>query len=567
MRSLAEKYGEETLAAARKHYADALKEETEQIAARIAEGQQVIISHVGDCTCHDHAHTDGEACGFDDLRGFAVHGGAMTESASIQRWRRPWTADSCALHAYLHARNWEDPSVELFDRADVELTPDEPERHFHHWALFEDLSPHGLAPAKIASHAEQVSFAEQWRESLPREARAREVAALVVPGAQVVFAFWSAQKIDESGERAMARELNGDRREPRFRAVAYPFKFPGLAAEDWVMAEEEKTLWGIYLPAEVATATKALPRALAAARAPGAADKLVTGISALDQLAHGAPGLARGVLVVAAGIEGSGKSSLYFEIAETALAAGDVVLWAAHDEKGHRIRERQLKRRGVPPTVAEARPAAELAKLEALDFFVIGAVDLLEISWEAAYDFAAGRPLTVVVDCLQKVNMAGLDEHGQRERIDAALKAIQACQERWPATVLATSEATSSGKAKGSTGIGHAADVVLELSRQRGSDVVRVIVSKNRDGAEQTIEVVLDRVGQRVLAPGAAAKAKASVELRACILEVIDRHGVASQTKIEVECEGFDNKRVRAELKNLVAEGVLAKGPKGFTRP
>jgi hypothetical protein len=572
MSRLAYKYGLETLKAARKYVAEQCAGLAERERERLATHPHATpeVDHDnGSCSCVDHVLTTSTGClglhiGRAPANSLEEFAREMWGGNTIH-WLPDWTGDSYALSWYLRDQYPLDDMSEYaaenlaraiergerFDDRDAEWLPAEP----HHWTVLEDMSPRfGHVPVKVADRADQRAFAEQWRAS-HRSLREREVAVLALPGHQVIFALWSPTKLTEADGRALAWELSGDAAEPRFRAVAYPLTPPDLP-DNWTDYAEGES--AIYLPA-VAAPVVALPKASDLARAPEqASTKILTGINAIDTLSLGAPGIARNSTWVLYGREGSCKSTLAYVVAEAANGVGYTIGWLAHDQESpEQVTARRLQRRGLSFAEAEALPPSELAKLDGDGFEVLGKEWLLEQAWQGLYEEATrrGQPLLMVVDSLHQVLTDGAAS-GQRERLDETLRLVNQCRAKWPATVIVTCEQTDDGKPKGSTSIRHFANVMLHTTR-RGDDL-RIEVAKYTGGREPTFTLKLDALGQRVLDPEAAARAKASAELRAAIVGAVrDLGAKATGQRIEGAITGHDNKVVRAELAAMVASGAL----------
>jgi hypothetical protein len=222
-------------------------------------------------------------------------------------------------------------------------------------------------------------------------------------------------------------------------------------------------------------------------------------------------------------------------------------------------------------SAAQALPAGERAKLDSKPFHVVAGDALVEDAWETAYDVAAGLPVLVIGDSIQKLRARGAIGKGERERIEAVLEAIQECQLKWPATFVATSEiARGSGEAKGSVGIDYTATLQLALTRA-GADV-SVGITKNRDGAESPFKLVLDGDGQR-LTEASAAKAKRTratgageADVWAALRNAIAEHGPLSRKRLELWVKA-GSERLRTVLAQRVELGDLIRERAAYRLP
>jgi len=436
---------------------------------------------------------------FENLRSLIAHNRALTRNLPN------------ALTQAMRFVAWRDG--EEFDERQARYVP-VPRR----WLIGEDrdwIVPPGQSAAM------REDFAQQWRASIP-SLRNQEVAVFVPPGAALQFALWSPTPLDESEVHSYFEALSRSTVDPRYTAVVYPWRMPSV---DWKPA-------CVYLPPTFRTTPSMTFREKASGDdATGAGLLLNTGIESLDkQFRPG--GLPPGARVVIGGLTGQGKTSLALHLAEAAFEQGHFVVWLAYDESQQEIEARRLQRRGVPPDVAQTLPIAELEKLHEQDFFVLPPGEPIETLAQQAHEEAAGRPVLFVIDSIQKVETRAGDGKGERERITAAIDAIQTSQAKYPSIMIMTAEiARGSGATKGSGSIDYGATLALQVRRRETQLFVEI--KKNRHGSERPLQLVLDGKSQRLLDPDTAAVAGARLAVWEQICRALAEHGPLSRSGLE----------------------------------
>jgi KaiC/GvpD/RAD55 family RecA-like ATPase len=417
-----------------------------------------------------------------------------------------------------------------------------------HWTLAFDATeivPIGLRDKCI------LKWLEKWRER-KSAIRGAELCVYAAPGRYPAFVTWLEEPYDASEAHAW---ISRSGFEPIYPGTPwqlvprmnYPFEILGPGIYLAPSAEYRRTL---PKPSELVVK---------------AANRLVTGLDALDSQFRAGRGIPAGARVVIKGPPSAAKTTLALEIAEAAISCGYTVVWLALDEGSQRITARRLQRRGLAPDVAQTLPDAELAKLDEHAFYTPDGGKLEDV-WELAHEIAEGRPLLMVGDSLQKLRASAAEDKGERERIDAVIDAVQECQRKWPATFLATSEqARRSGEAKGSVGIDYGATLALSLSRSGAK--VSVQVTKNRDGSENPFALTLDDVRQRMTDPSCAPDLETGGRVWKEICAALDQHGP------ELSGRGLETwvtakaSAVRQVIREHVEQGDLVRKGTKYRRP
>ncbi len=513
-------------------------------ALRLALGRPLV-----ECAdCFDLAYDyDGEAY---ELRGLGCPGRVYFHlSGTVYRSGLPGD-----IRAYQRARqhNRQLPKLEPHR---LTRGPDEA----HRWALFEDVAERGRLPESLKAHfpVEDVppairAWVEQWRES-HRALQGREMVVAVRPGRSTIFALWFDEPQTMAGVRRFAREhLNPTGAlEPRFLPAPDPCDLSCVVVErtetEYGPKERETELDTacVYLPAEE-TASTVLTLADRKAKAAPALNgpALRTGLAALDaQFREGLDGLPLKARVVIAGPTENAKTTTALHFAETAREAGWFVVWIAIDEEPELVEARLAQRRG--------------ARIEPESFHVVAPDgDPFELLAEMAHREAAGRPVMLVIDSVQKLLTRAGEGKGERERISAAVEVIQACQDRWPSIVVLTSEiARGSGETKGSGSIDYGA--TLSLRVKLTGDRLHVTITKNRYGTKQPITLGVDYAHQRLLESGTAKPDAEAGTLRARILAAVAELGDDASGRGVTDRVTGKAATIRAELRAMVADGSL----------
>jgi predicted ATP-dependent serine protease len=292
---------------------------------------------------------------------------------------------------------------------------------------------------------------------------------------------------------------------------------------------------------------------------------LSTGIPALNSRLPDR-GLVPGFTMVIAGAPGSGKTSLGFEIEESALASGWLVLHWAIDEAPKEIKKRRELRHGhsfAPDNLLH--PSED---------------QLLDDVWLNGTIREDPRDLLIFVDSMQNVHSKNtLGQTILHERLAALFDDIRRCQSIRPAVLVMTSEVNDGGSAKGGTKIAHASRVLISVSVVHEHDhtpEVRVRFEKNRGfGASKApFNVIIDRDSQRIFDPSdrkaCAKKSKARSNetrkrIKEDILSHVRVHGASAKRQIEEAVTG-NNSQKRGVLQELLDTGTLTVDAEGLVR-
>lgn len=419
---------------------------------------------------------------------------------------------------------------------------DRPAYLSRNWALTHDretIVPPGLKGARLQA------WAVQWRD---RAIGDTEAIVFAVPGEHLTFVTWW----DEPTTGVeWAKKLSG--------GVAWDdgARYQAQGYDAYRVPCPPLYLPSAYLESDTADAA-AVFAALSSAR-------LVTGWAALDNLFRGKPGVPMGGRVLVKGDPKHGKSAVAIGLARAAMSQGLCVAWRAEDESVADVMTRRLQQIGLSPREALEPSPEALARLSAQPFLMTDR-GTLEDFWESAHEWAAGRPLVMVADSLQTVPSAAAEGKGEREALEATIKAVIDCQKKWPAIFVATSEITGSARTpKGSGRIAYSFTTLLDV--RRAGAIVSVAVGPSRHNAEGRFDLALDFGRQRLLEPAAVAKAAANAELRADILSAVaEIGGTVPRSKLEGRLTvGAD--RLRVELGAMVDDGVLTRAAKGYQLP
>lgn len=405
-----------------------------------------------------------------------------------------------------------------------------------HWLIA--LDHHWVVPLGQPS-AVLDDYAHRWREA-HHNFRGAEMVVFLPPGEALQFAVWSVKAIGREAVQSYLDALSGHAGEPRYTSVAYPWDPLGVER--------------VYLPPAFEA-----PTSFRTMRADAQTQALVlldTGIGALNKQFRGGAGLPLGARVVIGGLTGQGKTTLGLHLAEAACAQGWFVVWLAYDESCDEIQVRRLQRRGLAPEVAQTLPLAAMAALDALDFFVVPAGAPFEELARDAHGEANGCPVLFVVDSIQKLETRAGEGKGERERITAAVDAIQASQAKYPSTIVMTAEiARGSGATKGSGAIDYGATLALRV--RRSGSVLAVDVVKNRHGSEHAFALHVDFEQQLLSAPAQSAPATPAT-LQRIKDELVAAAGAKPRTRSALaNLVRGNTDAVRAAVAELVDAGEL----------
>jgi len=470
-----------------------------------------------------------------DLEGFAaaVKLGQLirgNEAKDARRMRAWWIANGGTLPEG-NVSGWDD-----FEKREL------------HWVIAYDRkrTVPNLQGARLRE------WALLWRNGV-QGLEGSEVVVFAEPGKPVAFVTWWDRPRSDHDACDWAAQLSGvshDHDDPRFVHVP---DGTWTRLEPWRAWPWRVPCTPIYLPSADAIAAPT-------ARAPGA--RLVTGIAALDGAFRGGRGVPAKARLLVCGDPQQAKTMLLLEPAEAAAAMGWHVLWLSLDDDPDLITIRRLQRAGIPAERAEQLAPADLDRLS--ECVQVINDQPLESAWEQAHAraTAAGAQLLVLADSIQENALCtAAEDKADRAAIEATIEAVKACQRRWPAVFIATSEVTASGTPKGSRDLEYKFDVRLNL--RLAGDRLAVSFGKNKLGRTEPFELVADFDAQRLLDPNSAARSKASTELRARIVDVVRKRGArATGERIEQDLEGIDNKVVRAELAAMAANGALLHSPR-----
>ena len=469
--------------------------------------------------------------------------------------RSDLTEDSKALRHYCR----DDLDPDDHETQFIEYGPDEP----HHWVLLVDTDSRGRVPRHLPDRAALEAYAAHWRD-LHRNLRGRELAVLVVPGEQVIFAVWSPERLDEAGTRELAWALSGDMAEPRFQTLPYPFELPRLPES---LGADDDDGVGIYLPA--APMKKLADRQTQA----GAITGRPTGIAALDGILSGGY-LPRDALVGIGGAFEQCKTTLTLEALENLAAEPDSLnVLLALDEPETALRARRLQRRGLSREAARAalNTEAEHAMLAESDFSIVTAEpgELFEDFIALVLAEAGGRQVNLAIDSIQKLQTRTGAGKEPKARVSAASQAVRNAVTigRGRLRILFTSEVVPrSGTLKDSSSLGFDADLIVLTTKNRTEDGLSLAVVKNRYGEKATLMVGLDRAGQRLYDVAAGKAAGKPATLRDKVWRVLGDLGTAPGNEI-AKAVGGRKADVLAVLRKCREAGELAYGPEGFSFP
>ncbi len=417
-----------------------------------------------------------------------------------------------------------------------------------HWFALVDAEH--TAPPNLNGGG-RAAYAESYRRTLPSDMRDQEIVVCAEPGRSVVIVLWASDSWSDSEVGDYARRLIGERAEhPRWRPASYPL---------WVGEP-------VYLPS-LATSPVVVgsirERARRAERTVSIGAALDVGIPSLARQFR-VGGLPMGSRVVILGLPGQGKTTLALHLAETAAAQGWLVVWLAYDEPSDKITARRRQRRGASPR--DALGGADALEALGADLLVLAPGEPFEeVAREVAAD-PCGKPVLFVIDSIQKLETQAGEGKGERERITAAIDAIQRCQKRSPSIVVMTSEtARGSGASKGSGGIDYGATLSLRVARK--GTTLHVAIAKNRDGSEEPFALEIDAAGQTLIDPETAAARAKGDALWSEIEEALRNHGpVLSRTAIAKWVRAGTD-ALRAALDNRVSAGVLLRVGGGYRLP
>jgi hypothetical protein len=197
-----------------------------------------------------------------------------------------------------------------------------------------------------------------------------------------------------------------------------------------------------------------------------------------------------------------------------------------------------------------------MAELDALDFFVVPAGTPFEELARDAHAEASGRPVLLIVDSIQKLETRAGEGKGERERITAAVDAIQASQAKYPSIVVMTAEiARGSGATKGSGAIDYGATLALRV--RRNGNLLAVDVVKNRHGSEERFVLQVDFERQLLTAPVPPAQATPATVQR-IKAELVAAAAARPRTRTALAKAVTGNTHVvRAALAELIEAGEL----------
>lgn len=376
-------------------------------------------------------------------------------------------------------------------------------------------------------HGVSENWTERYRAGLARVGVVDDSAELVLelapgdhprlviwlpePWSWTQVQYWASRKLPEI-------ETSDDYSEPRFRPL-----------DEWQG-------WGRYVPARATETPDLSALRRSGAKAGDRPVVLSTGVPSLDAcLPHG--GLYAGRMLTIGASQGTGKTSLAYEIAETALAAGYLVLWWAIDETPEEIDGRRAQRHG------SIEDAKESDQRHGGELYYPSSENLLDKVWllRKAKD---SQPLLIVGDSLQRVQSSGSLAHSMMHDALAALYAdIERCQRKHPAIVVFTSEVTRDGELKGSTQIGHRSHIILKAERKGADLAITVEKARGPGGKETTVHVKLDGARQRIVdpnapAPGTNVGSDAEQRIWEAIQAKLTERGPLSKQKLEETITG-----------------------------